>query len=231
MLAISEILALPLKELEESFSPGPVPFSVADFVRALAATAGQGLIASCFAGRIRPSLFDEDEEALREAFGKSVVLAIFFPFPLTPAPTVKHPYSDALSSHHRDAWRSVVKFWKLLRSLSPDPNSSAVKLFHPWGVTGGANVVFPPMFYRPALLCERVNGRTKVDLYSWTQGDKYDAFYGISGRSVEPGELQAEAWELFFGDVYQRWDETGELPDGDSYWRMYGGPSETDADQ
>ena len=70
----------------------------------------------------------------------------------------------------------------------------------------------------------------RFDLYTWTQGPENDGFYKVGGRSVEETEIQAEAWELFFGDVYRRWDETGELPDGDSYWQAYGGPGETESD-
>ena len=158
---MSELLSLPAKELEESFSPGALPFSAADFVRTLAGTSGQGLIASCFAGRVRPRLREEDEDALREAVSKNVSVAIFFPFPLHSAATVKHQSVEALTFHHREAWRSVVKFWRILRSFTEDADLSKVKLFRP-SVTGGANVVFPPMFHRSTLLCERINGRTKV---------------------------------------------------------------------
>jgi hypothetical protein len=230
MEVMSELLQLPFKELEESFSTGVLPFSTADFVRALARSSGKGLIASCFAGRVRARLLDEDEEALREAVRANVSVAIFFPFPLDSVAGAKAKYAQPLTNHHREAWRTVVKFWKILRSFVQDSAQGQVKLYHP-RLAGGANVLFPPIFHRPTLLCERVNGRTKVDFYTWTQGSENDGFYKIGGRSLEDSEAQAEAWELFFGDVYDQWNETGELPDGDSYWLAYTGQSETEGDQ
>jgi hypothetical protein len=227
MRAMSGILELPLAELEESFSTGVLPCGAGDLLRNLAP--GQGLIAACFTGRVKPKLFPEDETALREALGSHVRLAIFFPFPLDSASPAKAEYAEALNHHHRDAWRSVVKFWKLLRSFVRDANPTTVKLYHPR--VKAANILFPPIFHRPTLLCERAEGRTKVDLYSWTQGKENDGFYKISDRSVEDADLQAEAWELFFGGVYAHWNDTGELPDGDTYWQAYTGQSETEVDQ
>jgi hypothetical protein len=94
-----------------------------------------------------------------------------------------------------------------------------------------ANLLFPPIFHRPTFLCEQANGRNKVNLYSWTQGSEYDGFFGIGGRSLEDSELQAEAWELYFGAVFEQWSETDELSEGDAYWRAYGGQGEDEADQ
>jgi hypothetical protein len=105
-----------------------------------------------------------------------------------------------------------------------------VKLYRP-RLTVGANLLFPPIFHRPTLLCEQANGRNKVNLYSWTQGSEYDGFFEIGGRSLEDSELQAEAWELYFGDVFEQWSETGELPEGDAYWWAHGGQGEDEADQ
>ena len=90
---------------------------------------------------------------------------------------------------------------------------------------------FPPIFHRSILLCERTNGRTKVELYTWTQGKESDGFYRISDRRLEDNESHAAAWELFFGDVFDQWSETGKLPEGDLYWQAYNGQSETEGDQ
>lgn len=230
MNAMSELLGISIQELQESFSTGVLPSAASDLFRFLAKAPGQGLIASCFAGRVRPKLFQEDEEALREAIKGKVTMAIFFPFPLASALSAQNEYSDALTSQYRHVWRTVVKFWKMLRSLD-DSAQSAVKLYRPRTVDGGANVLFPPMFHRATLLCERDRGRTKSALYTWTQGTESDGFYRVEGRSLEDSQQQAEAWELFFGNVYDRWNETGELPDdGDSYWQTYTGASGSESD-
>jgi hypothetical protein len=227
MRAMSELLKVPFKELEESFS-GVLPFSTADLVRNLATAPGQGLIASCFAGRVRSQMLEEDRDAFREALRHDVSVAIFFPFLLVS--TAERLYSEVLTNHHRIVWRSVVAFWKDLRSLDDGSDSTKVKLYRPL-VTGGASVLCPPMFHRSTLLCERANGRTKVDLYTWTQGSENDGFYGVGGRSLEDSEFQAQAWELFFGGVFDHWNEKGELPEGDAYWQAYTGPSEADGDR
>jgi hypothetical protein len=227
MGAMSTLLCVPLKELQESFS-GVLPFSTADLVRNLARAEGEGLIAGCFAGRVRPRLLDEDEHALREAITRNVSVAIFFPFPLD-AGTSKHQYAEDFTSNYREVWRTVVKFWKILRSFGSEETPAKVKLYRPR--TSGPSMAFPPMFYRPTLLCERANGTTKVDLLSWTQGSDNDGFYKIGGRSIETTETQLEAWELYFGGVLEHWSETGELPDGDSYWQAYTTPTETEAEQ
>ena len=78
------------------------------------------------------------------------------------------------------------------------------------------------MFHRPTLLCERINGRTNVEFYNWAQGPENDGFFKISGRSLEDSDLQAESWELFFGDVFENWNDKGELSAGDSYWVAHG---------
>lgn len=228
MHTMSEILYLPLKDLEESFS-GVLPFSPADLIRALAKTSGEGLIASCFTGRVKSEPFEEDADALREAVNAKVSVAIFFPFPLESIAAAKQEYAAGLTNNHRVAWRTAVKFWKALRSLCENSELAQVKLYRP-KLEGGANVLFPPIFHRSTLLCERENGRTKVELYTWTQGKESDGFYKISGRSLEDTESQAEAWELFFGDVFDQWSETGMLPEGDLYWQAYNGQSETEGD-
>jgi hypothetical protein len=218
MQAASDLLDLPLKDLKESFS-GILAYSTADFIRGLARVPNPVLIAGCFAGRVRSQLMEEDESALREALNSNVSMAMFFPFTLEYATAAPPEYADGLSGNHRNTWRSLVRFLKILRTFG-EPASRRVKLYRP-GLTAAANVLFPPIFHRPTLLCERVNGRPRVQLYSWTQGSEYDGFYGIGGRSLEDGEVQAEAWQLFFGEVFERWTETGELPDGDEYWRVY----------
>jgi hypothetical protein len=226
---ISRLLDVPHKELEESFS-GALPYSTVDVVGRLTRTQGQGLIAACFAGRVRPKLFEEDQKALREAITRNVWIAMFFPFPLIAASPAKHAYADDFVSNYREVWRTVVKFWKLLRSFATDAESAKVKLYRPKN-TQEQNVIFPPMFHRPTLVCERVHGTTAVDLFAWTQGSEHDGFYPIKGRSIEDTPTQAQAWELYFGGVYERWNETGELPDGDGYWQLYSGQTETDGDQ
>lgn len=227
LVAMSDLLKLPLRELEESFSTGVLPSAVADLLRALALSSGEGLVAICVAGRVRAKLFPEDEEALMDALNHKVSLAIFFPFPLDSATTGE--YAAALTHQHREVWRTVVKFWKMLRSITKEPlRTQRIRLYQP-GVAS-ANMLFPPMFHRPTLLCERVAGRTTVDLYSWTQGTENDGFYRIGGRSIEDTDVQAEAWELYFGGVYEQWNETGELPDGDSYWQAYTGQTEPETD-
>lgn len=220
MWAISEILNVPPRELEESFSPGVLPFSAADLIRSLARSSEQGLIASCFPGRVRARLLEEDEDALRQAIQGTVSVAIFFPFPLESLTAAGAEYAQALTNNHREVWRSIVKFWKIIRSFSPDSAGTKVRLYRPRD-TGGANVLLPPMFYRPTLLCDRRNGITKVDLYTWTQGDEHDGFYRIGGRSLEDSEFQAEAWELFFGGIFSHWSKRGDLPECDEYWQSY----------
>jgi hypothetical protein len=222
--AIAELLSVQFKELEESFSTGVLPSAASDLIRLLAETQGQGLIASCFAGRVRPKLFSEDEEALREAVEKGVAIAIFFPFTKGWNSIANSEYADALSHQHREAWRSTVKFWRMIRSFSSSPDHSLVRLYRPQ--VEASNVLFPPMFHRPTLLCERINGRTKVEFYNWAQGPENDGFFKISGRSLEESDVQAESWELFFGEVFEHWTETGELASGDSYWTAYGVQSE-----
>ena len=229
MQAMSELLCLPLKELEDSFS-GILPFSTADLIRNLAKTSGEGLIASCFTGRVKSRLLEEDEDALREAVNAKVSVAIFFPFPLESIAAAKQEYSAGLSNNHRVAWRTVVNFWKALRSLCENSELAQVKLYRP-RLVGGGNVLFPPIFHRSTLLCERTNGRTKVELYTWTQGKESDGFYRINDRSLEDSESQAGAWELFFGDVFDQWSETGKLIESDLYWQAYNGQSETEGDQ
>lgn len=226
MQAISNLLKMPLKELKESFA-GILPFSTADFIRGLARSPNRVLIASCFAGRVRSQLLDEDEAALREAFNGNVSLAMFFPFTLESATTAKPQYAEGLSSNHRQVWHSLVRLQRILRSFG-EAVTHRVKLYRP-RLAVGANVLFPPIFHRPTLLCERANGRTKMSLYSWTQSSEYDGFYGIGGRSLEDSELQAEAWELYFGDVFNQWNATGELTDGDAYWCAYTERSEDEA--
>jgi hypothetical protein len=227
MVAMSELLRLPLKDLQESFS-GVLPYSTADLVRNLAKTQGEGLIAGCFAGRVRPRLLEEDEHALREAITSNVSMALFFPFPLD-AGISTHEYAEDFTSNYREVWRTVVKFWKILRSFGKEGNPAKVRLYRP--KTTGPNMVFPPMFHRPTLLCERVNGTTKIDLLTWTQGSDNDGFYKIGGRSIETGETQMEAWELYFGGVLEHWSETGELPEGDSYWQAHSTQSDTEGEQ
>ena len=227
MEVISELLKLPIKELKESFS-GVLPFSTADLIRGLSGTGGEALIASCFTGRVRVSLLEEDEEALREAINHRVSIAIFFPFTAHSGSSAKPEYAEGLTAHHREAWRSIVKFWKVLRSLGEE-SVQRVKLFRPRLETG-ANVLFPPIFHRPTLVCERAMGRTTIDLYTWTQEPNLDGFYRITGRSLESTEVQAEAWELFYGDVFAHWAESGELADGDSYWQAYSSPSNTEGE-
>jgi hypothetical protein len=229
LTVISELLGILPRELEESFSTGVLPTAAADLIRLLSTARGQGLIASCFAGRVRPKLFPEDEDALREAINSKVSVAIFFSFPLGSTASAKAEYADALTHQHRDVWRSVVKFWKMLRSFSQESTGTAVKLYRP--IVGSANVLFPPIFHRPTLLCERLAGRTKVDLYNWAQGSEHDGFYTMTGRSVEDTQFQSESWELYFGGIYERWNETGQLADGDSYWQAYTGQTETETDQ
>jgi hypothetical protein len=229
MKAMSEILSLPLKELEDSFS-GALPFSTADLLRDLARTPGEGLIASCFTGRIRSRLLEEDEEALREAVNAHVSVAIFFPFTLESAVTTKPEYSAFFRNNHWEVWRTVVKFWTDLRWLCEDSKKSQVKLYWP-KLVGGGNVLFPPIFHRPTLLCEKTNGRIKIDLFSWTQESESDGLYRIAGRSLETTDYQATAWELFFGGIFEHWTETGVLAEGDPYWQAYNGPSNADGDQ
>ena len=225
---ISELLSLPMPELKHSFSVGVLPSSAADIFRELASPPGQGLIASCFTGRVRPDLFPEDEEALREAFEKSLGMAIFFPYPLESATQARDVYSATLTQQHRDVWRTVVKFWKMMRSIAPDPNAPTVKLYRP-RITE-SSVLFPPAFHRSTLFCKRDRGRIKVDLYTWTQGPESDGLFKVADRSLEDSAKQREFWELFFGDVYEKWCETGELVDGDSYWQAYTGASDAETD-
>ena len=224
---MSDLLKLPLRDLEESFSTGVLPSAVADLLGALARSPGEGLVAICAAGRVRTKLFPEDEEALMDALNHKVSLAIFFPFPLDS--TFTGEYAAALTHQHREVWRTVVKFWKMLRALTKEPRrTQRIKLYQPRAAS--ANMLFPPMFHRPTLLCERVAGRTNVDLYSWTQGNENDGFYRIGGRSIEDTDVQAEAWELYFGGIYEQWNETGDLPDGDSYWQAYTGQTEPETE-
>ena len=225
MEAMSKVLRVPIQDIQESFS-GVLPFSTADLVRNLARTQGQGLIAGCFAGRVRPRLLEEDEHALRDAVTRNLSVALFFPFPLESAPD--HQYAQDFVSNYREVWRTVVRFWKILRSFGSEHTPAKVKLYRP--KPSGSTMVFPPMFHRPTLLCERVNGVTKVDLYSWTQGSESDGFYRIGGRSIEPTETQQHSWELYFGGVFDHWSETSELCDGDSYWQAYAGQTDTDGD-
>lgn len=220
MQAISELLNLPLSELNESFSTGAIPFSAADLIRNLAKSSGQGLIASCFGGRVRARLLEEDEDALRAAIQGTLSVAIFFPASLHSVTTASPQYADAFANNHREVWRTVVRYWRLLRSFCQNPRSTKVMLYRPRH-TVTANILLPPMFYRPALLCERVNGITKVDLYTWTQGSEHDGFYRIGGRSLEESDFQAEAWELFFGEIFNNWSKTGTLPEADAYWESY----------
>lgn len=217
MRAISELLDLNLKELEESFS-GVAPASAADVIQSLAEVASQCLIASCFTGRVRLPL-PEMKEALREAIKSGMRVAIFFPFPKDLKSPAKPEYAESLMHQHRDAWRSIVEYWKVLRSFAPE-SSSTVKLYCP--ITESANVLFPPMFHRSTLLCERTEGVTKVELYTWTQGEKSDGFFTVAGRSLEDADMQTDRWKLFFGDIFERWSETGDLPDGDAYWQSFG---------
>lgn len=122
----------------------------------------------------------------------------------------------------------MVRFWKTLRSFADDSHHTNVKLYR-MRSRGGANVLFPPMFHRSTLLCERGSGRTKLDLYTWTQGPERDGFFTIRDRSLEDTERQAELWELFFGDIFNHWSDTGELLEGDSYWQEYTGQGETES--
>jgi hypothetical protein len=223
MNAISILLGLALKDLKDSFS-GILAYSTADFIRGLARSPNPVLIAGCFAGRVRSQLLEEDEDALREALNKNVSLAMFFPFTLEYATAARADYAEGLSGNHRSTWRSLVRFLKILRTFG-EAASHRVKLYRP-ALTSGANVLFAPIFHRPTLLCERANGRTKVQLYSWTQGSEYDGFYGIGGRTLEDSEVQAEAWQLYFGRVFDQWGETGELIDTDTYWRAYSGDTD-----
>jgi hypothetical protein len=78
-------------------------------------------------------------------------------------------------------------------------------------ISGGANVLFPPMFHRPPLLCERVSGITKRDLYTWTQEQEKVGSYGIGGRSLEDAAFQTDTWEQYFGDICDRWTQAGTL--------------------
>lgn len=85
-----------------------------------------------------------------------------------------------------------------------------------------------PIFHRSTLLCERNDGVTKVELYTWTQEEKRDGFYTVAGRSLEDADMQIDRWKLFFGDIFERWSQTGDLPEGDSYWQAFG--LQTDAE-
>ena len=223
MRAISVLLEVDLKELEESFS-GVAPAAAADLIRSLGEAPGHSLIASCFTGRVRLP-FPQDKEALREAISGSMSVAIFFPFPKDSNSPAKSEYAEALVHQHRDAWRSIVEYWKVLRSFSAE-SGSAVRLYRP--ITESANVLFPPIFHRSTLLCERNEGVTKVELYTWTQEEKRDGFYTVAGRSLEDADMQIDRWKLFFGDIFARWSQTGELPEGDSYWRAFS--PQTDAE-
>lgn len=216
MRAISELLDVNLKDLEESFS-GVAPASAADVIQSMAEIAGRCLIATCFTGRVRLPL-PEMKEALRKAIKAGVQLAIFFPFPRDLRSSAKSKYAEPLMHQHRDAWRSIVEYWKVLRSFAPE-SSSTVKLYRP--TTESANILFPPMFHRSTLLCERTEGVTKVELYTWTQGEKSDGFFTVAGRSLEDADMQIDRWKLFFGDILERWSETSELPEADAYWQSF----------
>jgi hypothetical protein len=162
-----------------------------------------------------------------DALNHKVSLAIFFPFPLDSTFTGQH--AAALTFQHREVWRTVVKFWKMLRSLTKEPQrTQGIKLYRPRATS--ANMLFPPMFHRPTLLCERIGGRTNVDLYSWSQGNENDGFFRIGGRSIEDTDVQAEAWELYFGGIFEQWNETGDLPDSDPYWQAYTGQAESESE-
>ncbi len=223
MRAISELLNVDLKELEESFS-GVAPASAADVIRSIAEVASRCLIASCFTGRVRMP-HPEMKEALREGIKAGMRVAIFFPFSRDLKSPAKPEYAEPLMHQHRDAWRSIVEYWKVLRSFAPESDST-VKLYRP--ITESANVLFPPMFHRSTLLCERTEGVTKVELYTWTQGEKSDGFFTVGGRSLEDADMQTDRWKLFFGDIFERWSETGELPEGDAYWQPFSLTTDTE---
>jgi hypothetical protein len=225
--AISDVTKLPTSDLKASFSVGAIASSAADQFRALAASSGQGLIASCFAGKVRQKLFPEDEEALTEALNDKVSMAIFFPFVLTSSAPARTEFVAELTAQHMAVWRTVVKFWRMLRNLAGESNRCKVMLYRP-RIVGGANVLFPPMFHRSTLFCERERGRTKIDLFTWTQGEESDGLFGVGERSVERRDDHIEAWELFFGDIFEHWCEIGELKESDSYWEAYSEPSAED---
>jgi len=227
--AMQELLKVEIKELEDSFSTGLLPSSAAaDLIRALAESPAQGLIASCFAGRVRPRLFQEDEDALREAILKGTCFAIFFPYTYDSIPPAQGEYAEALMHQHREVWRSVLKYWRMLRSFDQDGSRATIKLYRP--IVGGANVMFPPIFHRSTLLCERIDGRTKVNHMTWAQTSESDVFAKTGTRTLEDNDYQMESWELFFGGIFDHWVETGELLDGDCYWKAYDGQSETESD-
>lgn len=226
--AMQALLGVELRELEESFSTGVLPSSAADLIRAYPQSSAQALIASCFAGRVRSSLFQEDEEALREAILKGLCIAIFFPFTCDPISPAQGKYAEALMHRNREVWRSVLKYWRMLRSFGEDGSRSTIKLYRP--IVRGANVMFPPIFHRSTLLCERIDGRTKVKHFTWAQTSESDAFFTTGTRTLEDNDYQMESWELFFGDIFDHWNETGELLEGDSYWKAYDAQSETETD-
>jgi len=160
----------------------------------------------------------EVKEALREVIKGGMKVAIFFPFPKDLKSSAKPEYAESLMHQHRDAWRSIVEYWKVLRSLAPEA-SATVKLYQP--IAESANVLFPPMFHRSTLLCERADGVTRADIYTWTQGEKGDGLFTVADRSVEDADVQTDRWKLFFGDIFAQWSETGELLNRDSYWQAF----------
>ena len=117
LLAMSDLLKLPLRELEESFSTGVLPSAVADLLGALARSPGDGLVAICAAGRVRTKLFPEDEEALMDALNHKVSLAIFFPFPLDS--TFTGQYAAALTHQQRSLGLLTVRLPRCTRSMRP----------------------------------------------------------------------------------------------------------------
>ena len=223
MEVISVLLDVDQKELEASFSTGITPGAAVDLIRELASAPGQKLIASCFTGRVRIPLQD-DRDALQEAVRAGVSVAIFFPFPRRSSSPANPEYAEGLTNQHHEAWRTILEYWNWLRRFSEEQGPPSVRLYRP--VVESSNVLFTPQFHRIALFCERNEGVTKIDLYTWTQEEKRDGFYTISGRSLEPTDIQIDRWKLFFGDVLERWNERGDLPEGDSYWKAYSGQSE-----
>ncbi len=92
-----------------------------------------------------------------------------------------------------------------------------------------ARAAHPKKHVKIGAICKR--NRVVVQPLTRTRKASFPSQREFGKAVVEDSESQAAAWELFFGDVFDQWSETGKLPEGDLYWQAYNGQSETEGDQ
>ena len=210
LVALSEVLEVPLEELRSSFDPR-TPFLATDVFNRLANSKYPSIAMICYSGTPVAPAYPELFATVQAALNGNMCLAMFVPYP----DKINIPKLSSrkmfLQSFYPLVETSVLAYRDSLRRGISEEKKSNVAVFIP--NEEQSKIILPPFSSRYALITESLpNEQTSKTLYLWVDTKDSSKFEEIGTIAYHPMLSQFQQWEAYYDEVLSFWEKEKKFP-------------------